>query len=79
MGATAANGRNGSPCALLGNDTDIDLATDHPEFDAWKWIPPEQLPEMIVPFKRQLYIDILAEFQVVLRRCERALSATSEA
>jgi len=48
---------------FTGNDTDIDLATNHPEFDAWKWIRPEQLPEMIVPFKRQLYIDILAEFR----------------
>jgi putative (di)nucleoside polyphosphate hydrolase len=49
---------------FTGNDTDIDLATDHPEFDAWKWILPEQLPEVIVPFKRQLYIDILAEFRM---------------
>ena len=48
---------------FTGNDTDIDLATDHPEFDAWKWIRPEQLPEMIVALKRQLYIDILAEFR----------------
>jgi putative (di)nucleoside polyphosphate hydrolase len=48
---------------FTGCDTDIDLATEHPEFDAWKWIQPEQLPEMIVPFKRQLYIDILAEFR----------------
>jgi len=49
---------------FTGNDVDIDLATDHPEFDAWKWIRPSQLPEVIVPFKRQLYIDILAEFHV---------------
>jgi putative (di)nucleoside polyphosphate hydrolase len=48
---------------FTGNDADIDLATDHPEFDAWKWILPERLPEVIVPFKRQLYIDILAEFR----------------
>ena len=47
---------------FTGNDTDIDLATENPEFDAWKWMPPEQLPELIVPFKRQLYIAILAEF-----------------
>jgi putative (di)nucleoside polyphosphate hydrolase len=60
---------------FMGNDTDIDLATDHPEFDAWKWIPPEQLPEMIVPFKRQLYIDILAELQAYC--AVAALSATS--
>ena len=49
---------------FTGNDKDIDLATDHPEFDAWKWIRPERLPEMIVPFKRQLYLDVLAEFRV---------------
>ena len=49
---------------FTGNDTDIDLTTKHPEFDAWKWIRPEQLPEIIVPFKRQLYIDILAELRV---------------
>jgi putative (di)nucleoside polyphosphate hydrolase len=48
---------------FTGSDADIDLGTDHPEFDAWKWIRPERLPEMIVPFKRQLYIDILAEFR----------------
>jgi putative (di)nucleoside polyphosphate hydrolase len=46
---------------FTGRDEDIDLATDHSEFDAWKWAPAEQLPELIVPFKRQLYIDILAE------------------
>jgi len=50
---------------FIGNDTDIDLATDHPEFDDWKWIRPDQLPEMIVPFKRQLYIDVLAEFRAL--------------
>jgi putative (di)nucleoside polyphosphate hydrolase len=49
---------------FTGNDTDIDLASENPEFDAWKWMPPEQLPELIVSFKRQLYIDILAEFRV---------------
>ena len=52
---------------FTGADRDIDLATDHPEFDAWKWIRPERLPQIIVPFKRQLYIDILAEFRVHCR------------
>ena len=47
---------------FTGSDRDIDLATDHPEFDAWKWIPPERLPRMIAPFKRQLYMDVLTEF-----------------
>jgi len=48
---------------FTGNDSDINLATEHPEFDAWKWISPERLPDVIVPFKRQLYIDILGEFR----------------
>jgi putative (di)nucleoside polyphosphate hydrolase len=48
---------------FTGNDADIDLATAHPEFDEWRWVPSEQLPELIVPFKRQLYIDVLTEFR----------------
>ena len=47
---------------FIGRDSDINLATEHPEFDAWRWVTPSRLPELIVPFKRQLYIDILAEF-----------------
>jgi putative (di)nucleoside polyphosphate hydrolase len=48
---------------FTGNEGDIDLATEHPEFDAWQWAPPQQLPELIVPFKRQLYLDVLTEFR----------------
>jgi putative (di)nucleoside polyphosphate hydrolase len=48
---------------FTGGDADIDLASEHPEFDAWRWVAPEQLPELIVPFKRQLYVDILTEFR----------------
>ena len=47
---------------FLGADEDIDLATPHPEFRAWKWAEPRHLPDMIVPFKRQLYRDVLEEF-----------------
>jgi putative (di)nucleoside polyphosphate hydrolase len=49
---------------FLGRDADIDISDhEHPEFDAWRWVPPDHLPELIVPFKRQLYCDILAEFR----------------
>jgi putative (di)nucleoside polyphosphate hydrolase len=49
---------------FLGEDRDIDLATtEHPEFDAWEWVVPARLPELIVAFKRRLYLDILAEFR----------------
>ena len=38
---------------FTGEDGDIDpAATEHPEFDAWEWVPAERLPELIVPFKR---------------------------
>ena len=51
---------------FLGRDEDIDLRTHHPEFDAWKWVAATELPRLIVPFKRQLYVDILAEFAGIL-------------
>jgi putative (di)nucleoside polyphosphate hydrolase len=47
---------------FTGHDGDIDLHTHHPEFDAWKWVAASELPTLIVPFKRQLYLDVLAEF-----------------
>jgi putative (di)nucleoside polyphosphate hydrolase len=50
---------------FTGADGDINIATEHPEFDAWKWLSPEQLPELIVPFMRRLYLDVLAEFRTL--------------
>ncbi|KFG88680.1 RNA pyrophosphohydrolase [Sphingobium herbicidovorans NBRC 16415] len=51
---------------FLGSDDDINIATHHPEFSEWKWISPEMLPDVIVPFKRKLYRDILQEFQALI-------------
>jgi putative (di)nucleoside polyphosphate hydrolase len=53
---------------FLGTDADIDLATAHPEFNAWKWVPAGELPGLIVSFKRQLYRDVLKEFAGLLAR-----------
>jgi putative (di)nucleoside polyphosphate hydrolase len=54
---------------FTGEDSDIDpAATEHPEFDAWEWVAPERLPDLIVPFKRQLYLDVLAEFSAYCSR-----------
>jgi len=49
-------------CRFLGRDSDVNIATKHPEFREWKWIEPRELPELIVPFKRDLYRRLLAEF-----------------
>jgi putative (di)nucleoside polyphosphate hydrolase len=46
-----------------GTDTDINIATEHPEFSAWKWISVEHLPNLIISFKRQLYLDLLQELR----------------
>ncbi len=47
---------------FLGQDTDVNLETHHPEFAQWKWVEPQTLPNIIVPFKRKLYEDVLAAF-----------------
>jgi putative (di)nucleoside polyphosphate hydrolase len=47
---------------FLGKDSDIDIATSHPEFREWKWIEPRHLTDLIVPFKRDLYRRLLSEF-----------------
>ena len=47
---------------FLGRDSDINIATKHPEFREWKWIEPGQLPELIVPFKRDLYRRLVEDF-----------------
>lgn len=47
---------------FLGSDADINLETAHPEFNAWRWMPLAQLPELIVPFKRDLYREIARRF-----------------
>jgi len=47
---------------FTGRDEDIDLETPEPEFRAWKWADPQDLPAMIVSFKKKLYEDVLAAF-----------------
>ena len=48
---------------FLGTDADIDLeAHDPPEFCDWKWVEPARLPELIVPFKKQVYEAVLEQF-----------------
>ena len=49
---------------FLGEDADIALdAHDPPEFCEWKWVKPEELPELIVPFKKRVYRAVIEEFR----------------
>jgi putative (di)nucleoside polyphosphate hydrolase len=47
---------------FLGEDHDVDISTEDPEFRAWQWVEPARLPELIVPFKRDLYQRLVEEF-----------------
>ncbi|MBL4791643.1 MAG: RNA pyrophosphohydrolase [Citromicrobium sp.] len=51
---------------FTGTDQQVDIATAHPEFSQWKWIPPDELVDSIVPFKRAVYEAVLAEFAPLL-------------
>ncbi|PIE09654.1 MAG: RNA pyrophosphohydrolase [Rhodobacterales bacterium] len=45
-----------------GADADVVIAQKHPEFSAWQWVLPEQMLDLIVPFKRPVYEAVIAEF-----------------
>ena len=51
---------------FLGEDNDIDINTKHPEFIDWKWIDPKNLPDVIVNFKKDLYINLLKEIKATV-------------
>ncbi len=48
---------------FTGNDDEINLNTNHPEFIEWKWIEPKNLPNVIVDFKRDLYKKLLIKVE----------------
>lgn len=53
---------------FLGKDADIDIATRHPEFSAWRWMDLADVPALIVSFKRDLYDRVAREFSPLVRR-----------
>ncbi len=53
---------------FLGTDADVRLDTPHPEFRAWKWADASELVDMIVPFKRKLYGEVIEAFGDFLPR-----------
>ncbi|MCK4938849.1 MAG: RNA pyrophosphohydrolase [Rhodospirillaceae bacterium] len=54
---------------FVGKDSDIILdAHHHPEFSEWKWAEINSLSDLIVPFKRELYNKIVAEFSHIITR-----------
>ncbi len=45
-----------------GADADVNIATEHPEFSHWRWLPSQELVPNIVPFKREVYERVLSQF-----------------
>lgn len=56
---------------FLGTDSDINLDTHHPEFDAWRWLAFDDLPAQAVAFKRDLYEAVTREFATLAREIAR--------
>ena len=47
---------------FTGTDADIRIDTPSPEFSAWRWVAVEAA-SLIVPFKRGVYLSVVAEFR----------------
>ena len=48
---------------FVGKEKEINLKTKNPEFIEWKWILPEELPNVIVDFKKKIYLDLLKDIK----------------
>ena len=51
---------------FLGDESEINVSTNNPEFIEWKWVDMEMLPEVIVEFKKNLYTNLLKEIKSVI-------------
>jgi len=53
---------------FTGQDTDIDILADKkPEFVNWRWAPLDELPGLVVPFKRSMYVSLVETFSPLTR------------
>tara|TARA_Y100000992_G_scaffold221660_1_gene153825 strand:+ start:886 stop:1335 length:450 start_codon:yes stop_codon:yes gene_type:complete len=48
---------------FIGNDNEINLNTEYPEFIEWKWIDYNLLPDVIVDFKKKVYEKLKIELK----------------
>lgn len=48
---------------FTGNEIEINLNQKHAEFKEWKWVSAKKLPDLIVPFKKELYQKLIIEFK----------------
>ncbi|MCB1971749.1 MAG: RNA pyrophosphohydrolase [Geminicoccaceae bacterium] len=48
---------------FTGVDREINIHTRHPEFSQWQWADPDDIIDLIVPFKRDVYLSVVDEFR----------------
>ena len=48
---------------FTGEESEINLKTEHPEFIEWKWVEMDELPKIIVDFKKNVYEQLLVELK----------------
>jgi putative (di)nucleoside polyphosphate hydrolase len=46
----------------LGENSDINIRTSHPEFMSWRWGMLEETPQLVIPFKRAIYEEVVRRF-----------------
>lgn len=46
-----------------GTDAQVNIASEHPEFSEWRWIGAEEMVAAIVPFKREVYQQVVGAFR----------------
>jgi len=51
---------------FIGNEKEINLKTKYQEFIDWKWIAPDELPNVIVDFKKNLYLSLLVKLKKLI-------------
>jgi len=51
---------------FLGKDVEINIKTEHPEFCEWKWIDLENITDLVVDFKRHVYLDVKKKVKEIL-------------
>ena len=51
---------------FVGNEKEINLNTKNPEFIEWKWIIADELPNVIVNFKKEMYQRILFNIRKII-------------
>jgi len=48
---------------FIGDENEINLNTQNPEFIDWKWVYPDELPKLIVKFKKKMYVSLLKDIK----------------